>query len=159
MKNSLLLLSTVGVCAFLMGCSPDKEPVAKQAEIASLVQAQSLAIVVPQHDQHSARNSLDWIGIYQGVLPCADCSGIHVSLTINANGTYQRVEDYQGENGGIFNTQGKFEWNPTGSIIALYQNDAPMTYYHVQENALQQLDQSGKSMTGALSSLYVLNKQ
>ena len=27
-------------------------------------------------DSHTSKNALDWNGIYQGTLPCADCEGI-----------------------------------------------------------------------------------
>ena len=26
-------------------------------------------------DLHSSQNALDWAGVYEGVLPCADCPG------------------------------------------------------------------------------------
>ena len=32
---------------------------------------------------HNSRNSLDWAGIYEGVLPCADCPGIQTRLTLS----------------------------------------------------------------------------
>ena len=33
-------------------------------------------------DQHNSRNSLDWNGVYKGVLPCADCEGIETVITL-----------------------------------------------------------------------------
>ena len=32
------------------------------------------------NDEHNAKNSLDYIGMYKGILPCADCEGIETFL-------------------------------------------------------------------------------
>ena len=47
-------------------------------------------------DMHNSRNSLDWVGIYEGVLPCADCPGIKTRLTLNYDGSYRLVTRAQG---------------------------------------------------------------
>ena len=42
-----------------------------------------------QHTQHhTAENSLDWAGIYQGNMPCSNCDGIATTLTLNHNKTF-----------------------------------------------------------------------
>jgi len=43
-------------------------------------------------------NSLDWPGIYRGVLPCADCEGIETEIKINADLTYVISSTYLGKN-------------------------------------------------------------
>jgi len=42
--------------------------------------------------------SLDWPGIYRGVLPCADCEGIETEIKINADLTYVISSTYLGKN-------------------------------------------------------------
>ena len=37
----------------------------------------------------TARDSLDWAGSYEGVLPCADCPGIRTRVTLSDNGRYE----------------------------------------------------------------------
>ena len=32
---------------------------------------------------HNSMNSLDWEGIYTGLLPCADCEGIQTVIKLN----------------------------------------------------------------------------
>ena len=32
---------------------------------------------------HNSQNSLDWAGVYQGILPCADCEGFDTVITLN----------------------------------------------------------------------------
>ena len=38
---------------------------------------------------HNSRNSLDFAGVYEGVLPCADCPGIQTRLTLNRDVSYE----------------------------------------------------------------------
>jgi copper homeostasis protein (lipoprotein) len=33
-------------------------------------------------DEHNAKNSLDYIGMYKGIVPCADCEGIETILNL-----------------------------------------------------------------------------
>ncbi len=45
-----------------------------------------------QADMHTSQNSLDWAGVYEGVLPCADCPGIQTRLTLSRDETYELVD-------------------------------------------------------------------
>ena len=45
-------------------------------------------------DSHTARDSLDWAGSYEGVLPCADCPGIRTRVTLSDNGRYEKQTQY-----------------------------------------------------------------
>src|SRR5262249_20486174 len=47
-------------------------------------------------DIHNSRNSLDWAGTYEGVLPCADCLGTKTRLTLNHDDSYRLVTQAQG---------------------------------------------------------------
>ena len=35
----------------------------------------------------SSATSLDWEGVYRGVVPCADCEGIVTTITLRRDGT------------------------------------------------------------------------
>ncbi|MDE0535713.1 copper resistance protein NlpE [Tenacibaculum sp. L6] len=48
-------------------------------------------------DEHNAKNSLDWAGIYEGTLPCASCPGINTTLKLNADLTFELTEVYLDE--------------------------------------------------------------
>ena len=58
-------------------------------------------------DEHNAQNSLDWSGIYTGVLPCADCEGIETTIILKSDNTYLKTEKYLGENE-VFESEGNF---------------------------------------------------
>jgi uncharacterized lipoprotein NlpE involved in copper resistance len=106
---------------------------------------------------HSSRNSLDWQGVYEGTIPCANCEGINVQITLNEDETYQATYLYLGKGGNTLKVSGKFEWNEAGSNIKLDSKEIP-PYYKVGEDKLIQLDMAGKAITGELADRYILAK-
>jgi heat shock protein HslJ len=70
-------------------------------------------------DTHSSRNALDWAGVYEGVLPCADCPGIRTRLTLNRDEAYElstrRLERDQAPQV----VRGRFAWQASGNAITL----------------------------------------
>lgn len=110
------------------------------------------------YDDHTSQNSLDYAGTYSGMLPCADCEGIETKLTLSAEGTYQKSSTYLGKDSPkSFEEQGSYRWDEAGRITTLEGKDAP-NQYAVGENALIQLDRSGKKIEGVLAEKYVLKK-
>ena len=70
-------------------------------------------------DIHNSRNSLDWAGTYEGVLPCADCPGTKTRLTLNYDGSYRLVTQAQGSQNAEKTVSGVFTWQPSGNAITL----------------------------------------
>ncbi|MEA1785159.1 copper resistance protein NlpE N-terminal domain-containing protein [Arenibacter sp. GZD96] len=105
----------------------------------------------------NSNNALDWDGIYEGILPCADCEGIKTRITLNSDGTFNRTQEYLGKNRNPFLSNGKFEWNNKGSIITLSDNIGNQQY-QVGENQLFHLDNTGNRIKGSLSEKYILIK-
>ncbi|WP_166836313.1 copper resistance protein NlpE [Rheinheimera pleomorphica] len=106
---------------------------------------------------HNARNSLDWAGSYQGMLPCADCEAINTTLTLYHDGRYQLQQLYVGKSTAPFVQQGQFSWNPAGSTVLLDGGEAQQ--FFVGENQLFMLDQQGNRIEGELAARYRLAKQ
>jgi heat shock protein HslJ len=105
-------------------------------------------------------NSLNWEGVYTGVIPCADCQGIQVRITLLHNNTYQMSYLYLGKENTGETYEGKFHWNADRTIITLNnldKNEFPV-YYILSENSLTQLDTNGNKITGELAENYVLIK-
>ena len=101
--------------------------------------------------------SVDWVGEYEGILPCADCPGLKTSLELNKNNTYEIEEEYlerKTEN----KEKGTFEWDASGGIITLHRKDGN-TKYRVGENQLIGLDTEGKPIDGPLKDSFVLKKK
>jgi uncharacterized lipoprotein NlpE involved in copper resistance len=110
-------------------------------------------------DAHSSRNSLDWTGTYQGIVPCADCDGIETVLTLNPDHTFELASTYLGKGRDAVGSMGTFSWNTDGNTITLSGIANGPNQYFVGENKLVQLDLSGRRFTGSLSDRYVLQKK
>lgn len=109
-------------------------------------------------DMHTSENALDWAGTYEGTLPCADCPGIKLTLTVNANKTYALQQEYLERD--VKNAeQGSFSWDEKGSIITLKNEAGREDMYQVGENELYRLDPDGNRITGEMADLYTLKKQ
>ncbi|MAY40564.1 MULTISPECIES: META domain-containing protein [Spongiibacter] len=104
---------------------------------------------------HNARNALDWMGVYRGVLPCADCEGIETVVVLRSDGHYTSQSKYLGRSDDIFSAQGRIEWNKAGHTITLPEQDVR---YFVAENRLLHLNQNGAGIHGTLANQYALNK-
>jgi len=151
MKRKFLLL--VALVSVFFSCQ-------KQADDKHSIQdsiAQSDSIV--KQEAHNAKNSLDYIGIYKGVLPCADCEGLETVLCINENNTYKLQTRYLGKGDKVFEQKGTFVWDDKGIKIILNDIKNAPNQYFVGENKMTQLDLSGKLITGKLALQYVLSKQ
>ena len=70
-------------------------------------------------DLHNSKNSLDWAGTYEGVLPCADCPGIKTRLTLNKNGTYELRAEFLDRPIAPKTVRGRFTWHASGNAISL----------------------------------------
>ncbi|ENY3834879.1 copper resistance protein NlpE [Vibrio vulnificus] len=168
MKKTMLALG--GVVILLAGCQDDKQAQAP----ATTPSEETQAVVVVESNQsagtdvvttetfvdsaHNAKNALDWNGTYTGTLPCADCSGIDVTLTLNNDGSYVLEETYQGKQDGTFKSEGHFNWDESGSVVTL-EGEGSLNQYFVGENTLMMLDINGQQITGDLADFYRLKKQ
>jgi copper homeostasis protein (lipoprotein) len=108
----------------------------------------------------NSKTSLDWDGIYYGVLPCADCPGIQTTLYLNKDLTYRLKEKYLDRPDSAQEYTGKFNWNSAGNTITLtgFENSSRPASYFVGENTLTQLDMKGNKITGDLADRYILSK-
>ncbi len=104
----------------------------------------------------TSQTSLDWTGVYRGMLPCADCEGIKTKITLNNDLTYVMETQYVGKDTKVNNTSGSFTWDKSGSNITLNSN--PSEQYKVGENLLFRLDEKGNRINGNLKDLYNLTK-
>lgn len=146
MKKTLLM--SVVVAGLLFSCGGKKN-----AEEAATTDADSLTTAFV--DEHSARNSLDYQGVYKGQIPTEDPSATIVSITLT-DSTYVRIVDLADKKGPAEN-KGAYTWNAEGNTITLVGVDAPNQYF-VGENALFQLDKDGNRITGDLADKYILRK-
>lgn len=147
MRRTAMLIIAISA-AVATGCSTTK----KQAAVVTPDQPQKIVI------GDNSATSLDWTGVYHGVLPCADCDGLLTTLTLNKDKTFKRVMVYKGKSDQAFEESGKFSWDNTGSVVMLQGITNSSAYYKVGENQVTQLDMQGKAVEGELADMYILKK-
>lgn len=111
-------------------------------------------------DDHQAHKSLDWPGIYNGFLPCADCMGLKMSLALNKNGSYVLITQYVGRSPRDFVEKGKYSWGDKENTIVLTprKKSADKHYFSIGENMLIKLDDNGNKITGKEADRYILRR-
>ena len=111
------------------------------------------------HEGHHASSSLDWPGLYLGLLPCADCVGIKTSLALNKNNSYILITQYAGKSEREFVEKGKFSWGDKENTIVLTpKNGSEPHYYEVGKDVLTKLDNHGNRISGKNADSYVLRR-
>ncbi|MDL2290249.1 copper resistance protein NlpE N-terminal domain-containing protein [Paludibacteraceae bacterium OttesenSCG-928-F17] len=95
----------------------------------------------------NSRTSLDWNGVYTGVLPCADCEGIQTTITLKNDNTYDIITKYLGKDYNENTASGTFTWNNDGNKITLSDTEESPVQYQVGENKLTLLDMAGNRIS------------
>ncbi len=84
-------------------------------------------------------------GVYQGVLPCADCPGISTTIQLSGDSTFLIEQVYKDRNkGGAFYSLGT--WSLKDSIVSLKGIKDGPSLYKATLNGLEQLDMQGKEI-------------
>ena len=111
-------------------------------------------------DSHTSEIALDWIGVYEGTIPCADCEGIETMIELKEDNYYISHYKYLGKQGdnNEFTNEGPFTWNDDGNSISLQAEGEP-TQYKVGENNLILLNADGELTLGDLADHYILKKR
>ncbi|MBC9797909.1 copper resistance protein NlpE [Sinomicrobium weinanense] len=108
-------------------------------------------------DMHNAANSLDFEGVYEGTIPCADCEGIKTTVTIGKDHAFTVISEYLGKEGDNTFTD-KGTWDIEESTITLKQEDESVMKFFVGEGFIQFLDQEGNKIEGDMADMYILKK-
>lgn len=132
-----------------------KHYLAPLALAAMLSACSSVDLNAPLPDTHTSRISVDWQGTYAGDIPCADCPGIRLTLSLMNDGSYQLSRQYLEREPKPEVTRGRFEWRPDGNSIVLLGDDSR---WRVGEGQLTMLDMDGNPPTGPIAQHYILRK-
>lgn len=110
---------------------------------------------------HNSRNSLNWDGVYAGMIPAADGPGINVEITLHPGETYELSYQYVDRGDARYTYDGSFKWDRNGNVITLnsLESENIPSHYRVGEDQLIQLDLKGKPITGELADNYILKKR
>lgn len=86
---------------------------------------------------------------YQGVIPCADCPGIRVTLSLQQGGRYSLNEYYLASDNVHNDEQGR--WSRTAEKLVLISDEGEKHYFHPQASGLEMTDASGKAISTTMS--------
>ncbi|MCI6893610.1 MAG: copper resistance protein NlpE [Bacteroidales bacterium] len=147
MKKSLLILAVAALVA-TASCT-DKKASANVEDNDST----SVAVVVNEIDLANVA------GTYEGTLPAADCPGIKMVLTINADSTYQMTQDYMDRKDGHDEASGVFDVLDGNVLMLVRPSSGEHTFYKVKDgNSIVLTDSLGNEAEGESAELYVLKK-
>lgn len=154
MKKNILFCCVSVFIFFLVSCNPTKKTDTNEV---SVEQSGSQAT----DDFHNARISLDYYGIYEGIIPCADCEGIKVTVTLNKDDTYALRSVYLKDGKELTPTgyKGKYTWDDQGSVITLNGVEGAPSHFFVGEGNLTIVDQNGDEISSELEDYYVLEQK
>lgn len=122
---------------------------------------QETVIHESEMDGDNSKNSIDWPGIYRGILPCNDCKGIQKEITLNEDETFTLKSTHlfkEKDKNKTLEEKGSFTWNKEGSTITTTTNEQNTVSYIVGEKKLIQLDHNNKEFSGTLAEKYILTK-
>ena len=94
-------------------------------------------------------------GVYEGMLPCADCAGIRTALYLRASGTYTRVSHYLGTDG-AFDEGGSWTVEEGRIRFEAAAPGAGPWFALPIEKGLRLLNREAKPVEGPLEPMYDL---
>ena len=86
---------------------------------------------------------------FQGVIPCADCEGIQVSLSLQQGGRYSLKEQYLGSDSVQSSQQGN--WTRTAEKLVLISDRGEKRYFRPLDSGLEMMDTRGNPVESANS--------
>jgi uncharacterized lipoprotein NlpE involved in copper resistance len=91
----------------------------------------------------TAKDSIQWAGVYSGEILSVDASVINMQLQLYAEGIFEAGYRYRDDDDALFAWTGTFTWDAAGNIITLSSREIP-SYYKVGNGILTQVDKYGK---------------
>ncbi|PRZ00125.1 copper resistance protein NlpE N-terminal domain-containing protein [Marinilabilia salmonicolor] len=97
-------------------------------------------------------------GVYEGLLPCADCPGIETTLTINPDNSFEISQVYIDRDSVPFISSGKITKGDKDNIW-VFKNRYNETFYQFEDSALIMLNKDQERIQGLLEEHYILKKK
>ena len=123
--------------------------------------AQTHESAMPDNHSNHIEKSRDFHGVFYGFLPCSDCNGIKVTLSLKQNNLYLLVSQPARESSREFYEKGKYTWNEETHTVELIPRDnkiLPRQYFIQDEGTLVQLNEEGKVIPKNLAKNYTLQR-
>ncbi|MDO5653197.1 MAG: copper resistance protein NlpE [Brachymonas sp.] len=99
-----------------------------------------------------------WTGTYRTVLPCPDCAGLKVELSLYKDGTFDIMTHELGTSRPAITRRGGFVFNADETRITLDANGQGRSFDILPPNGLRMLGRDGQPVTGADAQRFILRK-
>lgn len=86
---------------------------------------------------------------YRGVIPCADCEGIQVTLSLEQGGRYRLQERYLTDEHVENQQQG--HWSRTAEKLVLVSDQGEKRYFRPRDSGLEMTDANGEVISTTLN--------
>ena len=114
------------------------------------VSGMTLAAVKPAPTTPEGRFVGDSPRTFSGVIPCADCEGIRMSLDLFPDRAFILRQEYLGKNRAAVDL-GRWSVAPDGKLTLLGGSDVPWLFRAVGDESLRKLDARGEEIASALN--------
>ena len=144
----------LAVTFIFTACGNDKESVQSTTTTDSIV-VDTIA------DHHNAKNSLDYEGTYEGILPCikSDCKEIELSLKLMPDNMFVYSTKRLGVDKEELMTTGTYHFEADGNTIVLEQIANVPNSFFISEGKIYQLDKDQKKIEGTDAEKFILLKK
>ena len=105
----------------------------------------------------NARQTVQWPGTYQGILPCSTCEGVATMIVLKPDMTYQTRTRMLGIDDKDRTSKGRFEWLPDGSHIAI-DSEGQRKIFRVHPDHLEMRLPNGEQIPTANPEAFQLMK-
>lgn len=94
---------------------------------------------------------------YQGIIPCADCPGIALTVSLQDDGQFKTSSMYIGESSRKFIEKGLWEVKDDTLLVLNGDSETPRLF-DINSSSLTMLQADGKAVTGQLATHFILHK-
>jgi hypothetical protein len=120
---------------------------------------------IEQHSEHAEHQqvidkSTDFHGVFYGYLPCQDCNGVKITLSLKQKNLYLLVTQSAKESSREFYEKGKYQWDDATQTVLLTPRDKGTPHYYRIENdeTLVKLSDDGKPLPVNQKDRYTLRR-
>ncbi len=125
--------------------------------LASMANNQEQAL---QTNTEKTTADANYVGIYRGIMPCADCGGVITELTLQDDNTCIVKRLYIGRSEEVFENKGVYKWDQDNLEILLKLDGEQEEYnrFHYSDEGLSKLDRYGQNIYTNLKNSYMLSR-
>lgn len=138
-------------------------PAMAESDQQMFLKAREIQEQLKGHTDHAppVEKRLDFRGVFYGYVPCNDCAGIKMTLSLKQNNNYLLVTQPARDSSKEYYEKGKYSWDDEKKLVILTprKGGTATTRYHIEnDETLIQLNEDGTKKLGGLAEKYALRR-